>query len=172
MVRKMPQSAAQETAAVKDAKSLRALRQAIDKAALAPLRIRAKEIAPLRAIRSEGSGRPSKYTQATVVKILEAVAGGSTYRLAAGAAGITYDTLNEWRKAKPDFSDALEEAEGIGADFMLAMIKAHGHDDWRAFAFILERRHPTEYGKQVTEMQGSGGGPLTIIIGQREDGPQ
>lgn len=171
MVRKMPQSAAQETAAVKDAKSLRALRQAIDKAALAPLRIRAKEIAPLRAARTE-PGRPSKYTQSTVIKILEAVAGGSTYRLAAGAAGITYDTLNVWRKDKPDFSEALEEAEGIGAAFMLDMIKAHGHDDWRALAFVLERRYPNEYGKQITEMQGQGGGPLTIVIGQREDGPQ
>lgn len=93
-------------------------------------------------------GRRSKYTLETVKKITDAIKLGATYELACGYAGIHYDTFNEWRKKKSEFSDALKAAEGIAAVGWLAKIeKAASDGNWAAAAWKLERRYPEEYGR-------------------------
>lgn len=107
--------------------------------------------------------RKSKYTPETVAKILEAIKMGATYDLAAGYAGVHYDTFNEWRKGKSEFSEQLKNAEGIAAMIWLAKIERAASDgEWQAAAWKLERRYPHSYGKTVQAQEHSGpdGGPI------------
>lgn len=107
--------------------------------------------------------RPSKLTPETLEKIIKAIRGGATYELAAAFAGISYETFNEWRKTKPQFSEALREAEGEAALVWLAKIEqAAASGDWRAAAWKLERRYPRDYGRSVQEQQHSGGVSINI----------
>ena len=58
------------------------------------------------------AGRPTKYTPERVKRILDAIRIGAHYVDAARAAGIHVDTFIEWRKTYPEFSEAVEEADG------------------------------------------------------------
>jgi transposase len=96
--------------------------------------------------------RPTKYTPEVGEKLCTAVRHGLTYKLAAAYAGVHYDTLNEWRRGKPEFSDALTRAEAEGAlARMLRIEKAASDGDWRAAAWIQERRYPQDYGRTVEQ---------------------
>lgn len=119
-------------------------------------------------------GRKSKYTSETVKKITQAIELGATYELAAGYGGISVSTFNEWRNSKPAFSAAIKEAEGRASVKWLARIEAAASEHWQAAAWKLERRYPKDYGRSVQqhEVSGADGGPLTIVFGERPDGPQ
>lgn len=109
--------------------------------------------------------RPTKYTPETVAKIVEAIKIGATYELAAGYAGISYETFNTWMKAKPQFSEQVKKAEGVAAMVWLAKIeKAASEGEWQAAAWKLERRYPRQYGRNVTQMEltGKDGGPIAV----------
>ena len=109
--------------------------------------------------------RKSKYTPETVAKIIQAIKMGATYELAAGYAGIHYDTFNEWMKHKAEFSEQVKSAEGVGAMIWLAKIERAASDgNWQAAAWKLERRYPHMYGRNVTQMEvtGKDGGPIEV----------
>jgi transposase len=109
------------------------------------------------------AGRKTKYSDEVVARIVQAIELGATYELAAGYAGISFETLRVWRESKPAFSAALKDAEGRGAIGWLAKIeKAANEGTWQAAAWKLERRYPHDYGKTVQEQQhsGPGGGPI------------
>lgn len=115
------------------------------------------------------AGRKTKYTPATVKTLEEGIANGLTYTLAAARAGITFETLSQWRKQHPEFSERLAHAEAEAAERRLQAIEAAGQQDWRALAWIMERRHPTEYGKAERqeinakhELSGPNGQPIAI----------
>ena len=102
-------------------------------------------------------GRPSKLTLETVQKICENIRLGLRYNDAAMAAGITYETFNEWRKrgkkAKSgkysEFSEALHLAEAEGERLLVARIQDGARKHWQAAAWILERRHREKWGRQL-----------------------
>lgn len=106
-------------------------------------------------------GRKTKYTPERVQKITQAIALGATQRLACLYAGVGHTAFHEWMERKPEFAEAVKEAEGRGAIGWLAKIEKAANDDtWQAAAWKLERRYPQEYGKQVQEVQGKDGAPL------------
>jgi transposase len=108
--------------------------------------------------------RPTKYTEERATKILQAIKLGATYRLACMYAGISEDTFARWR-TKADFADKLLEAEGSASVQWLAKIEAAASEGtWQAAAWKLERRYPQEYGRKVTEMQGTDGAPLVFTM--------
>lgn len=108
-------------------------------------------------------GRPTKYTPETVKKILEAIKLGVAYVDAANYGGIHIDTFHEWRKAYPDFSDAVDAASGQAVTACMAKIqKAATEGSWQASAWILERRHPDRYGRTRVELTGAEGGPVAV----------
>jgi hypothetical protein len=110
--------------------------------------------------------RKTKYTPEVVKKLTDAIKLGATYQLACGYAGISFETFNEWRKAKPEFSEQVSLAEGSGAVTWLAKIeKAASVGTWQAAAWKLERRYPQEYGRTVQEHQGKDGTPLVLLAG-------
>ena len=106
--------------------------------------------------------RRSKYTPETVDKITQAIRLGATYQLACNYAGITYETFNQWRKSKPEFSEAITQAEGDAAIKWLALVNKGAQDLPQWAAWMLERRYPEMYGKQWLELTGANGGPVVI----------
>lgn len=97
--------------------------------------------------------RRSKYTPDVVKRLTDAIRLGATYELACGYAGIGVSTFYDWLQAKPEFSEAIKEAEGGAAVGWLARIEQAAKDGtWQAAAWKLERRYPEQYGRQVVDV--------------------
>ncbi len=142
---------------------------------------------------------PTKLTPETQAAIVQAVAAGATYRAAAEAAGIAYNTFNDWMKAgeaahtgaKRALYDAVQKANASARLILLLRVQEAGkpHEvmttrtitnadgstrtettttvefDWRAAAWILERRFADEYAQHVkNQLSGDASAPLTIGI--------
>lgn len=94
-------------------------------------------------------GRKSKFTTPVKDRIIEALRAGTTYEIAAQYAGISRSTLFEWIKkgekeedtAYRTFYDNIKKAEAEGAVVHLGTIAQASSKDWKAAAWILERRH-------------------------------
>jgi len=61
--------------------------------------------------------------------------------------GISYQTFNEWRKEKSEFSDAIKKAEVECKAGRIAVIFKAAEEKWQAAAWWLERRYPQEFAK-------------------------
>ena len=95
-------------------------------------------------------GRRTKLTEEIQNKIIQAVQTGATYEICAQFAGIAPSTLYLWMKqgrerkskAKIEFLESIKRAESKGAVVNLGLIQRAAQDgDWKASAWILERRH-------------------------------
>lgn len=119
------------------------------------------------------AARP-KFTRDTVDRLLTAVRSGLPFHLAAEAAGISETTFYEWQRGifprgadkalKASFSEELTRARGYSAARLMTIIQSAAPDDWRAAAWILERRFPKDFGKHVLEVTGDDGGPLQVEV--------
>lgn len=109
------------------------------------------------------AGRRTKFTPETVDKLTQAIRLGATYQLACDYAGIGVSTFHDWLNAKPEFSQAIKEAEGKAAVLWLGKIEQAASDgNWQAAAWKLERRYPQDYGKRAVEVSGPDGGAIVI----------
>lgn len=131
--------------------------------------------ASTRAASLEGTtplGRPAKLTPAAQRKFLSAVKIGTPYETCCKLAGISYQTFMNWRRraeaaaatsaktGEPipaaevpfvEFLEALDAANAEAERVCLARINTAGRrGDWRADAFLLERRIPERYGRRDT----------------------
>lgn len=112
---------------------------------------------------SKKSGRPSKLTDEVRKRLLDAITLGMPYKQACTYAGIHYSTFRRWmdlgesasRGEFCEFCDQVREAEGKAAMALLGDVRKAGGKDWRASAWILERRYPEEFGK-IAELVHSG----------------
>ncbi len=94
-------------------------------------------------------GRKSKFTAPVKNRIIEALRAGTTYEIAAQYAGISRSTLYEWIKKGEKsatgtyrtFYDNIKKAEAEGAVVHLGTISQASKKDWKAAAWLLERRH-------------------------------
>jgi len=111
------------------------------------------------------TGRPTKLTPKVQERFIEALGMALTYRLSAQYAGIGLSTFHKWmqrgeREAGSiyaDFRDAVKRAEAANAAACMARIaKASDEGHWQAAAWILERRHPSDYGRRVQEVHHTG----------------
>jgi hypothetical protein len=96
-----------------------------------------------------GAGRPTKFDQTVRTRLLQAVEHGHTLTTACQVAGVSMDSLARWRAKFADFADELREAEGRSVDRWLSCIEAAAPKNWLAAAWLLERRHPHEYGRHL-----------------------
>ena len=108
------------------------------------------------------AGRRSKYTPETVDKLTQAIRLGATYQLACNFAGISMSTFHLWQGAKPEFLEAITQAEGDAAIKWLALVNKGAQDLPQWAAWMLERRYPQMYGKQAIEVTGKDGGAIVI----------
>lgn len=65
------------------------------------------------ALQIRNVGRPSKYDPSFCDLVRELGSAGKSKHQIAAALGITVETLAEWRKAKPDFSEAINHANAL-----------------------------------------------------------
>jgi hypothetical protein len=115
-------------------------------------------------------GRPTKRTPTVEEIITEGIRTGLPYKFAAARAGIAYETLREWLKAGEEgnpnlsaFSQAVRQAEADGVHANLVAITRS--PDWRARAWVLEHRHPEEFGgKSKLELSGDPDRPVAPTI--------
>ena len=99
-------------------------------------------------------GRPSKFSPEVVDVICSAISEGMPFTHAAAIGGITFQTFSEWRKEKPCFSDAIEQAkaEGIQARLQLILSAAEGGDT-SAARWWLEHVVPEHFAKNRVDHQ-------------------
>lgn len=105
-------------------------------------------------------GRPTKLTPSAIVTLQESITRGLTYDLAARRVGVSYEALRQWmRQGEADLEAGdtgtvhaqlvacLTEAESESAASLLESLTES--DDWRAKAWLLERRFPAQYGRKT-----------------------
>ncbi|WP_448539831.1 terminase small subunit-like protein [Roseiflexus sp.] len=110
------------------------------------------------------TGRPTKFTSERADIILDTLRRGASLAAAAAAAGVNPDTVLNWRRARRVFAIAVERAMAEGALRALdAIWTAAESGDWRAAAWLLERRYPEDYGRQVTDARVQGALTIRII---------
>jgi hypothetical protein len=116
----------------------------------------------------------SKLTPARTRKIIALISEGSTIEVACAACGISARTYRRWAATPNDastdnryaaFAAAAEIARAEAEAKAVRMIRTSGREDWRAWAWYLERSHPDRWGRQTkTELSGPGGRPLMISL--------
>jgi transposase len=125
------------------------------------------------AAQAKKSGRPGKLTAAVQARIVDAVRAGSRREEAAAAAGIARSTLQGWlargeaANAPARFQNFAAAVRQADAEWEVAAVEAIGSaaadGDWRALAWLLERRRPERWGR-TTRLEHSGpeGGPIAV----------
>ena len=94
------------------------------------------------------SGRRSKKNQATLDGILKAIRIGITFERAAELHRVSRATIYRWRNEDPEFDKDVLEAVVYSEAILLQRINDKTADDWKAAAWILERRHPEQYSQR------------------------
>ena len=120
--------------------------------------------------------RPSKFTPEVTETIIKALQIGATYKDAAEAAGVDYDTYNEWIKAGKaaksgkfyEFSELVKRTEAQARlNYLSTIAQAAAKGDWKAAEAFLKRRDRANWGDVVDVT--SGGQALTIKIIKASD---
>jgi hypothetical protein len=93
--------------------------------------------------------RRSKLTPDRQQRLLAAVREGNSLRAAAAYAGITEDTLANWRRQNSDFSESLALAEADSERELVGLIRSAAREDWRAAAHLLACRWPADWSQRA-----------------------
>jgi hypothetical protein len=115
-------------------------------------------------------GRPCLLTKTCEAKLLSAIEEGMPLKQAAMLAGICYETLNRWRIRGEDenapiefrqFCQSLRRSQAMAMQACVSCIRKAANHEWRAAAWLLERRHPEEFSlPEKIEHSGRNGKPL------------
>lgn len=130
-------------------------------------------------------GRPSKLTPERQAKIVQALEAGSYECVAAQYAGVDVTTYCAWKRRGAEegkgkyyqFLQAVTHALNKSELALATTIRTAGKDDWRAAAWLMERRYKDRWAKRE-EVTGKDGAPLTpppdrivIVAGKFPDVP-
>jgi hypothetical protein len=112
---------------------------------------------------SKHIGRPRSLTPEKKQQVLAFLAGGGSRRKAAAYVGISLTTIADEAKRDEQFSDDLSRAEASSYFRHLQNVSKAGEKDWRASAFLLERKWPEEFGKTQTVNVAAQEPPMPIV---------
>jgi len=107
-----------------------------------------------------------KRTDRTIGILLKAIESGVSIESACAIAGIHRSTWYEWRD-RPELQLQISQAIAKAEAALLATIRTAGITDWRASAWILERRYSDTWGKRQ-EVQTAG--TLEVIVKRQGSG--
>jgi len=88
----------------------------------------------------------TKYCTEIVDAICDGLVAGLSIKAVCGIVNIDESTFYRWKEKHPDFKEAVDSTRPAFEAQMLEIIKHQAHDDWRAAAWILDRRYPREWG--------------------------
>ena len=116
------------------------------------------------------SNRTPKNRETLVAALREGLSvGGSCV-----VAGISRRSYYDWRAEDPEFAAECDEAMDAGTDFLedVARQRATESSD-TLLIFLLKARRPEKYREtHKHELSGRIDSALTVVIGERQDGPQ
>lgn len=102
-------------------------------------------------------GRPPKLDGERAAKVVAAIEGGNTFAVAAMMAGVGRTTFKTWmargRSDAPGdepyraFRAQVRRAAGAAEANIVAKVVKASDTDWRAAAFLLERRNPRRWAR-------------------------
>lgn len=90
--------------------------------------------------------RQGKFTTILAHQVCDLIAKGVPFDAAASGSGIHVSTIHRWRKEREDFAEMIEQAIGVSEARLITEISTC--EDWRAKAWILERRFPDRWSKR------------------------
>lgn len=90
--------------------------------------------------------RTGKYTTILAHQICDLISKGVPFAAAASGSGIHISTLHRWRKEREEFCEMIDQAVGVSEARLITEISVN--EDWRAKAWVLERRFPDRWGKR------------------------
>ena len=95
-----------------------------------------------------------KFTPVIREQIFKALVAGNNRGMAAAYAGIRPETLSRWlsrpESAYVNFAQEVAKAEAMAEIRAVAVIREASRTDWRAAAWLLERRYSLHWGKRTT----------------------
>jgi len=97
------------------------------------------------------------------LQVIESLKEGSTFRIAAAAAGVNENTLKNWRTADADFETACRQARAQFAQRNIARVNDAASEDWRAATWLLEK-HPDTREEFKSAETAKGGGGIQVIL--------
>jgi len=107
-------------------------------------------------------GRPSKYLPTFANECIEFMAQGYSLTAFAGEIGVSRETVYEWERSIPEFSDAVKKARAkrVGA-LERGLLTQENGPSVTARIFALKNACPDEWReKQQVEHTGKDGGPI------------
>jgi hypothetical protein len=135
-------------------------------------RCKRKPAAGARVCRAHDGTQLDALTAPVQERLCQALRAGAHMEQAATYAGVHRATVYRWlARGEPDdaprrfhdFAAAVREAEAGFEIASLALIARAGDEDWRARAFLLERRHPRRWGRRkALELSGPDGEPIQL----------
>jgi hypothetical protein len=97
-------------------------------------------------------GRPTKRTPDRETLLLKAIAKGLPLKVACMRSSLSFTTFNDWRHTDSSFAQKVECAEAKAIARLLARIEKAAQKDWRAGAWLLERRHPEMFARPEVQL--------------------
>lgn len=96
------------------------------------------------------TGRPGTVMEEAREKVLQYISRGMTRRAACAMVGIHENTIRRWELDEEDseFGERLRLAGLLAQAHWEESIHTAAHDDWRAAAWLLERRDPENWSKR------------------------
>lgn len=102
-----------------------------------------------------------KATPETIRAVLAGIESGLTADKAIMLAGISEPALERWKKTNATLSQLFKQAELKIEQELIGFVRAASRKDWKAGAWLLERRFQWEQ-RTKTELTGKGGAALTV----------
>lgn len=124
--------------------------------------------------KSKKIGRPSK-KGAVREELLANLREAMSIRAACALSGVGKSTFYDWINQDDGFADDVEAAKRFSEAVMVSRIKALGEEkgDWRAYAWLLERRFPEEWSAkkeiELNQTVNDGGAALVIEMIEQTD---
>ena len=90
-----------------------------------------------------------RHTTEEKIRILRKTETGKTMQEVCREYGISEQTFYRWRKNDPEWEELSDHAMNFAEPILLHQLKTAAEDkmgDWRAYAWILERRWPQRWG--------------------------
>jgi hypothetical protein len=86
-----------------------------------------------------------KYNEGILDALVEILSRGISINAACGYVGISRGSFYKWKSEHPEFENAINGSKFQLEARLLTQIEDQGGADWRALAWILERRYPQDW---------------------------